>query len=191
MMNYIWAGIIAVSFIISTFTGTLHDLSSGILTAAADAVSISLKLLGTMALWNGLMEIVTNSGADKKIEKLLSPFIKLIFPTYSKTSAASPICANITANLLGLGNAATPLGIEAMRRMKEHSGSNTADNEMIRFVIINSAALTLIPATQAMLRSETGSTAPFSITVPIWLTGITALLCALILERIISKRWKL
>lgn len=191
MMNYIWAGIIAVSFIISIFTGSLHELSSGILTSAAEAVNISLKLLGSLSLWNGLMEIVTSSGADKKIEKLLSPVIKLIFPNYSKTSAASPICANITANLLGLGNAATPLGIEAMRRMKEHSQSDIADNEMVRFAVINSAALTLIPATQAMLRSAAGSTSPFSVTVPIWLTGISALICALVLERIIAKRWKL
>ncbi len=191
MMNYIWAGIIAVSFIVSIFTGNLHGLSSGILDSASSAVSISLKLLGTLALWNGLTEILTESGAAKKIERLLSPLLRLIFPTYSKTPAAAPICANITANLLGLGNAATPLGIEAMRRMKEFSGASTADNEMVRFVVINSAALTLIPTTQAMLRSEAGSTAPFSVTAPIWLTGITALICSLLLERILSKRWKL
>lgn len=190
MMNYIWAGIIALSFIVSLITHNTAALSKGILDAASQAVTISLKLLGAMTLWNGLMEIVTVSGLDKRLEGLMSPVIRLLFPSYYGTPAGSAICANITANFLGLGNAATPLGVEAMRRMKACSGDNTADNEMVRFVVINSAALTFIPTTQAALRSAAGSEAPFSVTVPIWLTGITALAVGLVTERILSKGWK-
>ncbi len=190
MMNYIWAAIFAFSLIASLITNNTAELSKAILSGANDAVSISLKLLGTLMLWNGIMEIVTCSGLNKKVEKILSPLMKLLFPTYKNTAAGASICANITANLLGLGNAATPLGIEAMRRMKEYSGEEYPDNEMVRFVVINSAALTLIPATAASLREAAGSSSPFSIIIPVWLTGTTALIFGLIAEKLFSKRWK-
>ncbi len=191
MMNYVFAFSVIISFITAIFSGNMSSLSGGILKGASDAVTVAIKLLGAMALWNGLTEIMTQSGLSKKIEKLLSPFMRLIFPTYRNTPAGSAICANITANLLGLGNAATPLGIEAMRRIKNQSGGSSADNETVRFVVINSAALTLIPASVASLRLEAGSEAPFSIIIPVWLSGISALIAGLLCEKLLSKRWKL
>lgn len=191
MMNYIWTALVVFSVLSAIITNNTDSLTKGILEGAENAVSISIKLLGTMALWNGISEITTASGLDKAVEKLLSPFIRLIFPSYHKTDAGKAISANITANLLGLGNAATPLGIEAMRRMKEYSGDKTANNEMVRFVVINSAALTLIPTTVASLRSLNGSEAPLSILFPVWLSGICSLTAGLITERLLSKRWKL
>ena len=190
MMNYIWAFICAAAFIFSIITDNTAGLSNAILSGAADAVNIGIKLLGTLLLWNGLMEIVTESGLDKKTAAILSPVIKIIFPFYRNTPAEKAVCANITANLLGLGNAATPLGIEAMRRMKEADGDLTASDSMVRFVVINSAALTIIPSTTAALRAASGSEAPFSILIPVWLTGITALIVGLIAEKLLSKRWK-
>ncbi len=178
------------AFICALFTGNMSSLSAGILEGAKKSVETALTLLGTMCLWNGISEIATRSGFSKIYEKLLSPLIKLIFPRYSKTDAAEAISANITANLLGLGNAATPLGIEAMRRMKEASGSDVPDDETVRFVIINTAAVTLIPTTVASLRSAEGSSEPFSVLVPIWITGIISLCAGLIAEKILSKRWK-
>lgn len=179
-----------MSFVCAIIKGSMAELTGGILEGAQNAVRISLTLLGSMSLWNGLSEIISRSGLNKIIEKLLSPFTKLIFPYYYGTSAGSAISANITANLLGLGNAATPLGIEAMRRIKEENKSNTADNETVRFVILNSAALTLIPTTVATLRAAAGSTEPFSIIVPMWITGIISLTAGLSAEKILSKRWK-
>ncbi len=184
---------ILISFVFSLINGTTRELSSAVLQGAADAVSFCIKLLGTVCLWNGLMEIAKRSGLTKKIEKLLSPLLKLLFPRYSKTDAVSPIASNITANLLGLGNAATPLGIEAMQRMKNHGKTSVADSEMIRFVVINSAALTLIPTTVAALRQEMGSTQPMSVMPVIWLSGLLSLVAGLICERICSKlkgKWK-
>ena len=143
-----------------------------------------------MALWNGITEIMTESGLHKKIEKLLSPLMRLLFPSYGKTPAGEAICGNITANLLGLGNAATPLGIEAMKRIKAQSGNSFADNETVRFVVINSASLTLIPSSIAALRRLSGSSSPFSILVPVWLSGMLSLAVGLIFEKILSKRWK-
>ncbi len=190
MMNYIFTFAILFSVITALFCGNIASLPSGILEGAGNAVDISLRLLSSLALWNGLSEIAEESGLMKKAEKLLTPLMRILFPRYSKTPAAAPICANITANLMGLGNGATPLGIEAMRRMKELSGDSRADNEMVRFVVINSASLTLIPTTAAALRADAGSSDPFSIIIPVWLTGITALTAGLTAERLLSKGWK-
>lgn len=190
MMNYIWTAIIILSFVCALITGRIPELSRGILEGAKNAVQIAFTLLGTMCFWNGISEIASLSGFNKIIDKILSPIIKLIFPKYSKTPAASAISANITANLLGLGNAATPLGIEAMRRIKEENNSNTADSETVRFVVINSAAVTLIPTTVASLRTAAGSEDPFSILIPVWITGMVSLTAGLLTEKILSKRWK-
>lgn len=190
-MNYVWGFILAFSLITAIFNNKGAELSGGLLEASVSAVETALKLLGSLTLWNGITEIMSEAGLDKKIDKLLSPAIGLIFPTYKNTPAGSAITANITANLLGLGNAATPLGIEAMRRIKAINGSDTADNETVRFVVINSAALTLIPTTIATIRAGHGSASPFSIIIPVWLTGISALTAGLIAEKIFSKRWKL
>lgn len=189
-MNYIWFGIIAFSFVCSILTGNTAELSKSVLDAAVNAVNIALRLLATMCLWNGLMEIAVKSGLTTFTDRLIFPVVKLIFPGYSKTQAASAICSNITANLLGLGNAATPAGIEAMRRMKKLSGGNAADSEMIRFVILNSAAITLIPTSVSALRAAAGSSSPFSVLIPVWCTGITALCFGLLAEKLLSKRWK-
>ena len=190
MMNYIFALAAVFSFITAMLSGNSAALSDGILEGAQNAVSIGIKLLGSMALWNGITEIMTESGLHKKIEKLLSPLMRLLFPSYGKTPAGEAICGNITANLLGLGNAATPLGIEAMKRIKAQSGNSFADNETVRFVVINSASLTLIPSSIAALRRLSGSRSPFSILVPVWLSGMLSLAVGLIFEKILSKRWK-
>ena len=191
MMNYVWTAIAVISFLLAIINNRTSELTKGILDGAQNTVNICLHLLGILTLWNGMGEIISVSGLDKKTEKIMSFFTKRIFPTYRNSSANSAICANITANLLGLGNAATPLGIEAMKRMKEYSGNSYADNETVRFVVINSAALTLIPTNIAALRTAAGSEAPFSILIPVWLSGITALAAGLIAEKILSKRWKL
>lgn len=190
MMNYIWTAIIILSFICALITGHMPELSRGILEGAKNAVQIAINLLGTMCFWNGITGILSASGLDRITDSLLSPLIKLIFPHYYNTSARSALSANITANLLGLGNAATPLGIEAMRRMKEENKSTCADSEMVRFVVLNSAALTLIPATVASLRAQAGSEDPFSVLIPVWLTGTISITAGLLTEKILSTRWK-
>ena len=187
MMNYIFTAAILMSVIFSVARGSVSALSQGILDGAANAVSICIKLLSVMALWNGIFGIAEDSGLLRAAHRLLSPVVRLLFPKYSKTDALSPISANITANLFGLGNAATPLGIEAMKRMRELSGGDRADNEMVRFVVMNSAALTLIPSTVAALRLTAGSGEPFSILIPVWLTGISALTAGLAAERLLSR----
>lgn len=190
MMNYIFALSLIISLLTAVLSGNTEALGAGLLKGASDAVSLAVKLLAALSLWNGISEIMLRSGLHKKIERLLSPFMKLIFPTLHRTPAGEMISMNITANLLGLGNAATPFGIEAMKRIRRHTGSDAADSETVRFVVINSAALTLIPATVAALRAAAGSTAPFSILLPVWCSGLCALTAGLISEKILSGLMK-
>lgn len=188
MMNYVWTIMIGAAFLGAVFCGRTQELSAAVLSGAAGAVSLAIKILGSMCLWNGLMRVAGESGLTKRIEKLLFPLVKRLFPKYSKTPAGSAISANITANLLGLGNAATPLGINAMRKMKEINGKDEADNEMIRFAVLNSAALTLMPTTVAVLRAAAGSKNPMSVMLAVWVSGIAALAAGLLTEKILSKR---
>ena len=120
MMNYIWGISILISILCAVCTGKINSLSSAILTGAGDAVTLIISILGMMAMWSGIMKIAQKSGITDFLSKLFLPIIKLLFPDCPlKSNAAKAICMNITANLLGLGNAATPFGIEAMQELKK------------------------------------------------------------------------
>lgn len=189
MMNYIWAGMLTFSFITAVFFGNMQSLSDSITAAAENAVTIILELLGILMLWSGVMEIAERAGLTKKISSLLAPFLKRLFPDVPPDSdTGQAISMNITANLLGLGNAATPLGIEAMKRLHAESGrKDYATDSMIRFVVINTAALHIIPTTVAMFRQEFGAKVPMDILPAALLTSITALFAALIMTSVLKR----
>ena len=115
MINYIWAGMIAFAVISSFFANKTDLLSGAIISSASDAVNLCIRLAGTICLWSGLMEIAEKSGLTSVICRILSPLLKIVFPRMDmKGGTAKAISMNVTANMLGLGNAATPLGLEAM-----------------------------------------------------------------------------
>lgn len=197
MIGYIWAGMVIFSVITSFFAGTASDLSAAIIASASDAVNLCIRLGGTICLWGGLMEIAEKSGLTSAVCRLLSPFLKLVFPKMSmKGETAKAISMNVTANLLGLGNAATPLGLEAMRRLQsENGGSDKASPDMIKFVVMNSAAFHLIPTTVAALRQDYGSVNPFDIMPASWISSAAALTVGLTAAKIMIKlsegaKWK-
>ncbi len=197
MIGYIWAGMIIFSVITSFFSGTSSELSAAIISAASDAVNLCIRLGGTICLWGGLMEIAEKSGLTSHLCKLLSPFLKIVFPKMNmKSETAKAISMNVTANLLGLGNAATPLGLEAMRRLQaENSEKDRASSDMVKFVVMNSAAFHLIPTTVASLRQDYGSSNPFDIMPASWISSAAALTVGLAAAKIligISERvkWK-
>ncbi len=177
MMTYIWTFFIAFSVITAAFTGEIHNLSGAIIGSGYDAVNLCLKLLGMLCLWNGLMNIAEKSGLSEKIGKLLSPVLRLIFKESKKDETVlRAISMNVTANLLGLGNAATPLGIEAMKRLKSHNKNSVeATNDMIKFVVLNTASIRLIPTTVALLRQSYGAENPMDIIFAVWLSSAAAL----------------
>lgn len=187
-MNYIWVIMIVFSFLSAIATKNMNNLSSAVLSSGSSAVTLALKLLGIICFWNGLIQIAEKSGLTKKLCKLLYPVLKLLFPTLKDEEALEAIAMNMTANLLGLDNAATPLGLKAMKRLKDLSPQNNiADDNMVRFVVINTAALHIVSTTVALLRQEYGSNAPTEIIFPAILTSIIALSCGVFMTFILKK----
>lgn len=189
MINYIWAFMIVFSVISSIFGGNMQVLSNAIISSASDAVNLCIRLGGTICLWGGLMEIAEKSGLTDAVCCMLSPFLKFVFPKMDmKGKIAKAISMNITANMLGLGNAATPLGLEAMRRLQdENPEKEKASADMIKFVVMNSAAFHLIPTTVAALRRDYGSENPFDIMPASWLTSAASLAVGLTAAFILIK----
>ena len=187
MMNYIIVVMVILSFFCSIKNGSINELSESILSAGTDAVTLTLKLAGIIALWSGISEIATASGITQKLCKLLTPVLKLLFPNIKSKETKEAISMNITANILGLGNAATPLGLEAMRLMqKDNKSPLIATNDMARFVVINTAALHIVPTSAALLRQEYGSNAPMEILLPALITSACALLVGIIMTKLLK-----
>ncbi len=197
MINYIWGSMIVFSVISAVFGQNAGGLSNAIISSASDAVNLCIRLGGTICLWGGLMEIAEESGLTVAVCRILSPALRLVFPKMDmKGKTAKAISMNVTANLLGLGNAATPLGLEAMRRLQdENRRKDSASADMIKFVVMNSAAFHLIPTTVASLRQDYGCKTPFDIMPASWISSAAALTVGLTAAIIMIKlsegiRWK-
>ncbi len=176
MMNYIWAGMLLVSVIVAACTGRLDATMQEGMRAANDAVMTVFGFAGIMCMWTGLMKIAEAGGMIHALCKLAKPLARRLFPDVAPESPAmGAIMLNITANLLGMGNAATPLGLKAMTELdKLNSGRPWASNAMCMFVVLNNASLQIIPSTIIAIRSAAGSAAPFEVMLPIWLTSVCA-----------------
>ena len=190
MLNYLWSGLIVISIICSIFLGNTQTLSKALIDSGASSIELILTMAGIMCLWSGIMKIAVESGFTTLISKLFSPLLRPLFPKLDKDSPAfQSITMNISANLLGLGNAATPFGLKAMEHLHTlNDKSDTASNEMVIFVVMNTSSLQLLPTTLATLRQSYGSTAPFEIIVPVWLSSICSLAVALICAYTLNKR---
>lgn len=177
MMKWIFSIFIIVSIIFSFFTGKTLELTNSILGSGKTAIELSLLLAGSMAVWGGIMRIAEKSGITKKTAKLFYPLSKSLFKGINpKGKAFNAICMNITANMLGLGNAATPLGIEAMQELqKEEKADKYASRNMVMFTVINTASIQIIPATIATLRLQHNSKNPLEILPAIIITSLIAL----------------
>lgn len=187
MMSFVLTAIILVSLVFAAVTGNMGKLSNSILQDSTSAVRLSLELLGSMCLWSGVMNVAEKSGLTNKISKALSPIIRFLFKGIEPSDkAGKAIAMNMTANMLGLGNAATPLGLEAMKNMNV-SGDIASDN-MITFVVLNTASIQLIPATVAALRIQAGSQSPLDILPAVWITSITSVTVALLFSRLCRRR---
>ena len=192
MMNYIWTFLIVFSLISAIYYGNMGELSSGVINSGNTAVNLCISLLGTFCLWNGIMNVAEKSGLSKAFAKFLSPVLCRIFKGIKHDDQALlPISLNISSNLLGLSNAATPLGIEAMKRLAESNKNKTVpDNNMVLFVVMNTAALRLIPTTVAALRAKHQSENPLEIILPSIITSVTALTIGMLTAKIFERIFK-
>ena len=189
MLNIIWAGMILLSIVVAIFTGRLDAVASAAVDGAASAVALSIELLGIMCLWNGLMTIAEKSNLVEKISSCMRPLFRLLFPGLdTKSKSAGCILLNMTANFLGLGNAATPLGLQAMQSLQQdNGGSKTASRHMVMFVVLNTASFQLIPTTVISLRAANGSAAPSEIIIPVWIASAIAIIFGVCAAKFFEK----
>lgn len=184
---------ILISIAVSMFTGKVEATAAAAVDGAAAAVEMCIALLGIMCLWTGLAKIGERAGLVKLIAKLLRPLTRLIFPKLEQDSKAlGSIVMNVVANLFGMGNAATPLGIKAMGELDQRNKhSSRASNEMCMFVVINTASIQLIPTTLISLRQTYGSAHPGEVIVPIWIVSVCALLVGITVAKLLERRDRL
>ncbi len=186
MIGKISGIIILISIIFAALTGNAPALAEAAVTGAGKAVSLTISLCGMMCLWCGVMNVAKDGGALRLLSKLMSPVLRLIFrDAWQKRNGIDEIAASISANILGIGNAATPLAISAMGKLAENNDQNdTASEDMVVFTVLGTASLNIVPTTIITLRSAAGSANPFEIVAPIWLCSAICATAAVIFSRL-------
>ena len=183
MMKWVFGILIVLSVIFGISTGKIADVSNAALFSGKDTIELALILISAMAIWGGIMRIAEKSGITDKISMLFKPIAKILFKGINPNGKAfKAITMNITANMLGLGNAATPLGLEAMKELeKEEKLKGTASRNMIMFTVLNTASIQIIPTTIATLRLQHGSKNPLDILPAILIVSAISLCVGIIL----------
>ena len=190
MINKIWGFFIIIGVIYCLLTGKVELLNEEILNSGTTALDMIIKIFPVIALWLGIMNIATKAGLLKKLSKLLSPILRILFPEIPKNhESLSLIASNMIANLFGLGSAATPFGLKAMKSLQElNQKKDTASRSMITFLVINTSGMTIIPTTIISLRMMYESISPTKIVVPCIIATFMATMGGLIIDRILAKR---
>ena len=191
MLNYVWSILILTGIVIAAITGNIENMSQGILTSAKDAVDLLILMAGVISMWSGFLKIAEESGLTSYLSEKMKPLLHFLFPNIPRNHIANDyICANFIANILGLGWACTPTGLQAMKALKqlECERQDTASDEMCTFLILNISSLQLIPMNMIAYRSQYGSPAPMAVIAPGLITTALTTIIAIILCRIMCKR---
>lgn len=192
MLNIIWPIFIIISYMYAIFSGNIEKINNSVFDSAKSAVELTITFFGTVCLWNGIMQIAKETTLMEKITKILQPIMKFLFSEIKKDSTANQeMSMNIVANILGLGNAATPLGLKAMKTLqKENNKKDTLSDTMMMFIILNTASLQIIPTTVIAIRSSLGAKEPTEVIVPVWIATICAAIAGVIAAKILIKKVK-
>ena len=178
-MSWIWGGMVILSLLFGAATGRIDAVSEAALSGAQNAVELSLSMAGVLCLWSGIMEIMRVCGLTDGLARAFRPLMRRLLPEASRDSEPlAAVSANVSANLLGLGNAATPLGIQAARRMARGCGG-VASDELCRLVVLNTASIQLLPTTIASVRAAAGCKTPFDILPAVWLSSVLSVTAGL------------
>lgn len=190
MVNKIWAFFIVIGIVFCIVTGNLEGINYEILNSAKSSLDMILKIFPVMALWLGIMNIAKEAGLLTKLSNFISPVLGKIFPEIPKGhESLSLIASNIVVNMFGLGNAATPFGLKAMKSLQSlNKKKDTASRSMITFLIINTSGVTLIPTTVISLRMMHNSSNPTEIVLACIIATTISTICAIIIDYLIARR---
>ena len=173
VMSWIWIGILGLSLVCSFVLNNGNALAAAVPQGAQAGVTLAVSIAGSICLWSGVGKLMERAGMMRLLSKWLSPLLRKIFPSTEKDKlAAHYLCANICANFLGLGNAATPMGIQAAKRLKDPNRPHLATDELCRLIVLNTASIQLIPANVAAVRAGLDASSPFDILPAVWITSL-------------------
>ena len=188
MPGKVFGAVCLTALVFCAFSGEWSAVGGAVLEGADTAVRVSLSLLGTLCLWGGMLEVLKEAGVTRLMARLLRPILRRAFPrAWSLGEGDAEISANVSANLLGLGNAATPMGLEAMKRLQRHNPDpHRASGEQCALMVLNTCAVTLLPTTLLALRRAAGSSTPQAVLIPVWIVSSVCFAVALLLSRLLS-----
>ena len=189
-MAWVWTGMVSFSLLAGLLTGRIAAVGAAALEGASAAVDLCLSMAGILCLWMGIMEIMERCGLAAGLARLFRPLLRRLLPQASRDEETlSAVSANVSANLLGLGNAATPLGIRAARRMARGC-EGVASDELCRLVVLNTASIQLLPTTVASVRSAFGCRSPFDILPAVWVSSVLSVSAGLLMAKLLSRFWR-
>jgi spore maturation protein A len=191
VMSWIFIGIVAISLVAAILLGRGSELAAAIPQGAQAGITLAISLAGSICLWTGVGKLMEKAGFTGFLSKLLKPLLGRVFPSSKKDPhLASCLSANICANFLGLGNAATPMGIQAAQCLARKAQDGIASNELCRLIVLNTASIQLIPATVAAVRVSLGCATPFDILPAVWITSLCSAGLGLTAAWIMGKLWR-
>ena len=189
-MTWVWTGMVVLSLLFGLMNGTLDAVASAAMDGAQSAVELSISMAGILCLWSGVMEVMHVCGLSDGLARAFRPLLRRLMPQASRDSETlAAVSANLSANFLGLGNAATPLGIQAARRMARGCGGIASD-ELCLLVVLNTASIQLIPTTVAAVRMAAGSATPFDILPAVWVTSALSVATGILAAKLLSRLWR-
>lgn len=190
MLNKIWPMFMIISIIYAIMNGNTDKINASIFSSTQETVTLSITLLGTICLWNGIMKIAEKTKIIKKLTRILNPLINFLFPELkTQEKIRNEIAMNMVANILGLGNAATPLGIKAMKSMQEiNPDKKVLSNSMVTLIVLNTASIQLIPTTVIAIRMSLGSENPTNIIFPVWIATLCAAVAGITATKILIAK---
>lgn len=190
IMSWIWTGLIAVSLLAAILTGNGSTLAAAVPQGAQAGITLVLSMAGSVCLWTGVGKLMEHAGFTGLLSRLLKPLLGRLFPSFRQDSSlACSLSANVCANFLGLGNAATPMGIQAAQRLALRGKNGIATDELCRLVVLNTASIQLIPSTVAAVRTSLGCTTPFDILPAVWVTSLCSAGMGLAAAWLMGKLW--
>lgn len=191
VMSWIFTGIVAISLVSAALFGRVSELAAAMTQGAQSGVTLAVSMAGSICLWTGVGKLMEKAGITHILSRLLKPVLSKVFPsTKTDQTLAGSLSANICANFLGLGNAATPLGIQAAKRLALRTKNGIAGDELCRLIVLNTASIQLIPATVAAVRTSLGCSTPFDILPAVWVTSVCSAGLGLAAAWVFGKLWR-